>query len=325
MRSKLVIVAVVLTIATLLLGAGTASAATEVGDTCGATGGVEGDTLVQLSKNPATPPAMSAGSSGVITSWKVAVALPLEGKTYSSQLKIMRPAGGATTFTVVGQSGPVIVGQGLNTFPARISIQAGDRLGFGGGPGFIQWYCETGDPLDELGYIEVDVPLGATQTFPEKAPEIQESVSAVIEPDADNDGYGDETQDACPQSATTQAACPMAKLSTSATATKKLVTVLLTSTVPANVTVKGKASLGKGKKASLKGGTKAVTPGAFTKFRLKFPSKLIKRLKELPPSKKLTLTVTSTAPNLAGPLTKEAIRVKLKGQAKPKARHQTKG
>jgi len=315
MRSKLVIVAGVVAVAALLPGAGTASAATEFGDTCGATGGAEGDTLVQLSKNPATPPAISAGSSGVITSWKVAVAIPLEGKSYTSRLKIMRPAGSAATFTVVAESGPVTVSQGLNVFPARISIQAGDRLGFGGGAGFIQWYCETGDPVDELGYIEADVPLGATQTFPKVAPEIQESVSAVIEPDADNDGFGDETQDACPQSATTQAACPVAKLSTSATAAKKLVTVLLTSTVAANVTVKGKVSLGKGNTASLKGGTKAVTPGAFTKFRLKFPKKLLKRLKELPPSKKLTLSVTSTAPNLAGPLTKKTIRVKLKGQA----------
>lgn len=314
MRSKLVSVAGVLAVAALLPGAGTASAATEVGDTCGATGGVEGDTLVQLSKNPATPPAMSAGSSGIITSWKVAVAIPLEGKTYSSQLKIMRPASGATTFTVVAQSDPVTVGQGLNTFPARIQVQAGDRLGFGGGPGFIQWYCETGDPLDELGYIEADVPLGATQTFPKNAPEIQESVSAVIEPDADNDGFGDETQDACPQSATTQAACPVVKLSTSASATKKLVTVLVTGTAASNVTVNGKVSLGKGKKAKLKGGTKAVNPGAFTKFKLKFPAKLIKRLKELPPSKKLTLKVTSSATNLAAAPTKKTIRVKLKGQ-----------
>ena len=314
MRSKLVSVAGVLAVAALLSGAGTASAATEVGDTCGATGGAEGDTLVQLSKNPATPPAMSAGSSGVITSWKVAVAIDLEGKTYSSQLKIMRPAGGATTFTVVAQSDPVTVGQGLNTFPARIQIQAGDRLGFGGGAGFIQWYCETGDPLDDLGYIEADVPLGATQTFPKHAPEIQESVSAVIEPDADNDGFGDETQDACPQSATTQVACPVVKLSASASAAKKFVTVTLTGTTPANVTVNGKVSLGKGKKAKLKGGTKAVSPGTFTKFKLKFPAKLIKRLKELPPSKKLTLKVTSSAPNIAAAPTKKVLKVKLKGQ-----------
>jgi hypothetical protein len=34
------------------------------------------------------------------------------------------------------------------------------------------------------------------------------NVSAVLEPDADGDGFGDETQDQCPTNATTQGPCP---------------------------------------------------------------------------------------------------------------------
>jgi hypothetical protein len=34
------------------------------------------------------------------------------------------------------------------------------------------------------------------------------NLSAVVEPDADHDGFGDVSQDACPQSAATQTACP---------------------------------------------------------------------------------------------------------------------
>ncbi len=30
----------------------------------------------------------------------------------------------------------------------------------------------------------------------------------MVEPDADRDGFGDETQDACPSSASAQGACP---------------------------------------------------------------------------------------------------------------------
>lgn len=296
------------------LGPTSASAATEFGDPCGATGGVMEYTFVQLSKNPASPPALTAPSSGVITSWKVTVTLPLGGKTYPSKLDVFRSAGAAKTFTLVGQSSQVIVGQGTNSFPTRIPVQAGDRLGFAGGQN-VEWYCETGDPLDVLGYLEKgDVPLGGTQTFPQESAGLQEAVSAVIEPDADNDGFGDETQDACPQSATTQAACPVVTLSVSAAAKKKLVTLLVTGPVAANVTVTGVVSLGKGKKAKLKGGTKAVTPGAFTKFKLKFTSALIKRLEELPPSKKLTLKVTTSAPNVVGAPTTKVIKVKLKGQ-----------
>lgn len=296
------------------LGPTSASAATEFGDPCSATGGIMEDTFVQLSKNPGSPPSLAAPSSGVITSWRVNVALPLSGKTYPSKLDVFRPAGGAKSFTLVGQSSQGIVGQGANSFPTRIPVQAGDRLGFAGG-GNVEWYCETGDPLDVLGYVEKgDVPLGGTQTFPAEAAGLQEAVSAVIEPDADNDGFGDETQDKCPQSAATQAACPVVTLNVSAAAQKKLVTLLITGPVAANVTVNGVVSLGKGKKAKLKGGTKAVTPGAFTKFKLRFTSALIKRLEELPPSKKLTLKVTTSAPNVIGAPTTKVIKVKLKGQ-----------
>lgn len=158
------------------------------------------------------------------------------------------------------------------------------------------------------------MPLGATQTFPKETAGLQEAVSAVIEPDADNDGFGDETQDQCPQSATTQAPCPVVTLNVSATAKKKLVTLLVTGPVAAKVTVSGVVSLGKDKKTKLKGGTKAVTPGAFTKFKLGFTSALTKRLEELPPSKKLTLKVTSSASNIVGAPTKKVIKVKLKGQ-----------
>ena len=125
----------------------------------------------------------------------------------------------------------------------------------------------------------------------------------------------------CPQSAATQAACPVVTLSASASATKKLVTVLVTGTTAASVTVNGKVLLGKGKKAKIKGGTKAVTPGAFTKFKLRFPAKLIKRLEELPPSKKLTLKITSSAPNLAALPTKKTIKVNEGDGASKKPRH----
>jgi hypothetical protein len=35
------------------------------------------------------------------------------------------------------------------------------------------------------------------------------NISAVVESDADGDGYGDVTQDACPESAKTQVTCPV--------------------------------------------------------------------------------------------------------------------
>lgn len=82
----------------------------------------------------------------------------------------------------------------------------------------------------------------------------------MIEPDADGDGYGDETQDKCPQSALAQVACPVVKLSVSASAKKKQATILVTDDVPASVTVGGQVALGKGKKAKLKAPAKRPRP-----------------------------------------------------------------
>ena len=39
----------------------------------------------------------------------------------------------------------------------------------------------------------------------------QQDISAVLEPDADHDGFGDETQDQCPTNGTTQGPCPKKK------------------------------------------------------------------------------------------------------------------
>ena len=91
------------------------------------------------------------------------------------------------------------VTSGLNTFDTKISVEAGDRFGvLGSSIGTL--YCNTEDPGDLMGIAEGGIPAGGTATFKEKTG-AQAAVSAVIEPDADRDGYGDETQDKCPQSA----------------------------------------------------------------------------------------------------------------------------
>jgi len=308
MKKKLLAMTLLALVSAAILGAPSALAATVIGDQC------TGD---DLETNAATfefsalgnPLPTAAPSSGVVTKWGVDV-IPFEG---SLPLAIQTVRIISTNqLQVISESNLVVVG-GNNSFDARVPVQAGDRIALHGREGQETLVCETGSEEAHLAVFDPVGP-GSTTLFEQGNGPFRVPVTASIEPDADNDGFGDETQDACPQSATTQVACPVVTLSTSATATKKAVTVLLTGTSPANVTVNGKVSLGKGKKAKLKAGTKAVAPGAFTKFKLKFPAKLIKRLKELPPSKKLTLKITSTAPNVAAAPTKKTIKVRLKGQ-----------
>lgn len=318
MRLKLV-PAIAAALAISLLGTASASAATEFGDTCSGEDAAPGNYSLTTLSSPDSSLPLTAPVGGVITKVKVQNSIPFPF-TVPTEVKLLRSTGG-NSFTVVNQVA-VQVGSGQTTADARMPVLAGDRLGLHGAP-----FSYEGSPIEGISIYcdEVEGVLGATignagvgsTTNFEPATDGRVPLAAVIEPDADNDGFGDETQDACPQSPTTQVACPVVTLSSSATAGKKSVTLLLTGTTPANVTVNGKVALGKGKKAKLKGGTKGVVPGAFTKFKLKFPAKLIKRLKELPPSKKLTLKVTSTAPNVAAAPTKKVIKVKLKGQAKP--------
>jgi hypothetical protein len=311
-----------------VIGASSASAATEFGDNCignrSTSGGIQA-TLFGVT-SPSSPLPMSAPAAGVVTSWKLNLNAG-EGITIPpiipQTLKVLRLNPGAKTALVVGEAGGM-VGSGSNVIPARIPIQVGDRLGlFGSGQISFEGsiteigtlYCQTESAADGIGLIAGNPPPNSNPPYEEGAAAgIRVPAVAVIEPDGDGDGYGDETQDKCPQSALSQAACPVVKLSTSASAKKKLATILVTSDIPASVAVNGQVALGKGKKAKLKAAAKTVTPGTFTKFKLKFTSQLTSRLKELTPKQSLTLKVTVSAPNVAAAPTTKKLKLKLKGQ-----------
>jgi len=334
MSKKLVPVAIAATMALSLLGAAGASAATEFGNPCVANRGTTSmpTILFEIGSTPPSPLPVAAPSAGVITSWKTQLYSPPPPSKpippiIPQTLKVLRPSTSGKTVQVLGESS-AMVGSGLNTFATRIAVQPGDRLGlYGSGnvtyeenttePGTL--YCgESGAVSATIAVVGGNPAVGGSAPYKETGGvDVQIPALALIEPDADGDGFGDETQDQCPNSAASAAACPHVKLSFSATAKSKSVTVLATATSTAKVSMTGKVPLGKGKKAKLKAGAKTVKPGAFTKFKLKFPAKLTKRLKELTPEQSLTLKVTGSAPNLVGKATKKTIKVKLKGQAKP--------
>jgi len=286
-----------------------ASAATEFGDTCTADAPYSPVALFEFSA-PGNPLPTAAPSNGVITKWKVN--LTTAAPEIPTGLKVVRQVG-PESLLIVGDSTGTIRG-GSNSFDVRIPVQAGDRLaihGVGEAPTVI---CETGGVDSHLGGFSPATTTGATVPFEEGDSDLRVPVSAILELDADNDGYGDETQDACPQSATVQVACPLVTLDASAKAGKKAVVVLVAGSSAAPVSVNGIARLGKGKKTTLKAAPKTVLPGQLSAFKLKFTAKLKKRLRELEPSKKLTLKITVSATNVAGQVSTDKLKVKLKGQ-----------
>jgi hypothetical protein len=132
----------------------------------------------------------AAPSAGVITSWSYeapASSVP------QLKLKVARPAGG-DDFTVIGESSPMSpAASSLNSFSAKISVQAGDVIGL---YTVTAGSCFRASPGYFVEYLPGDLAPPTTETFISTSPDNQQlDVSAVLEPDCDRDGLGDETQD----------------------------------------------------------------------------------------------------------------------------------
>jgi hypothetical protein len=281
-----------------------AGAAVRVGNDCFATGVVTNSTVAQILADPANPLPLTVPTAGVVTRWttKSEYGIPI-----GQRLKVFRATGIANQFTAVGESAEQTVVDGINTFNTRIPVQGGDRFGLYSPAPSGGAVC-TGKPEDGYGYVSGDLPTGSSQTFTVKPGRV--AVSALVEPDVDGDGYGDETQDRCLQSAAVQVACPPLSLDAVAkSAGRASVMILVATSTEAPITVSGTV-----KGTRLTASPKTVTPGAIAGFKLPFPKALKSRLAGLPKSRSLTLKVTAEGRNLAGIAASDRLNVKLKGR-----------
>jgi hypothetical protein len=148
--------------------------------------------------------AYAAPSDGVITSW----AHQADASPPTLRFKVVHPLGG-NSFGLVGESGLTPQAAGvLNRFPIRIPVQAGDVIGFFlAGSGSYKVAAQGSAGGDQARFVSGDAPSGATLYSISIEP-IKLDISAQLEPDADHDGFGDETQDLCPSDASTQGPCP---------------------------------------------------------------------------------------------------------------------
>jgi hypothetical protein len=131
-------------------------------------------------------------SNGVITSWS-----HLAGATPPAQLKLkLARSQGGNDFTIIGESEfRTLAPSALNEFSTRITARAGDVLGL---IASASGQCAaTTTAADNLAVLTGDAAPGTTSTYsPFSSNRLD--IAATLEPDADNDGFGDETQDACP-------------------------------------------------------------------------------------------------------------------------------
>lgn len=325
MKKRLSVVVAAL-LAVSAFGVSQASAATEFGSGCAAELGGPGVSAISIKHGAANPLPAAAPVSGVITEWRFSLNLkdaeeeefpPGEeeeiGALYRPTLQVYQGFG-AGVYHMVGESfGTSIVNlKGTTTNSARVPVQAGDYLGLGG----IALICESPDPADEIALRAGNSVVPGTYQFENKS-ELQVPVVAKIEPDVDGDGYGDETQDKCPQSAAYQTACPVVTIGSKPFVGKKAVTLYVATSLSAPVGVTATVSLGNGKKATLNAATKTVAPGTVTPFKLALTKTVTKALEELPTKQSLQLSIVASATNVTGSPSTRTSKVKLRGRAKP--------
>jgi hypothetical protein len=300
-----------------LASASGAAAATEAGNKCNADFYSVANTIVQTSRAAGSALPIAAPVDGVVTRWRLTSGAP---EVFAQTLKVLRPTASAKTFQVVGESNVAGIVTGTNSFDARLPVRAGDKFGLYGSAGAL--FCGgLGTAEDKIGFSAGNAAVGSTMAVESESPNAQMPVSVTIEPDADHDGYGDETQDRCPQSAAVQGEClaappiPVAPFSIEALpqVQKGVAIVLVTTSTQASASVSGVVKLGKGAQSALNGGTAAVSPGRITQFKLKFSKAVRSRLKELSPRQSLKLSVLAKATDPLGRTTSSPATLKIPG------------
>jgi hypothetical protein len=178
--------------AVALIGATEASAAVTIGSTfpantlCSSTNPV----LAAQTTSPAGTP-YRAPSDGVITSWSHH-SVPSSVGAGPIKLKVIRLVA-ANFYSVVGESAVLNPSPGLNTAPTRVPVKADDALGL---MAIGVTNCFIGMSGLQVHGTTSDHPPGDIDMFG-TIDNVLLDVAATIEPDADEDGYGDETQDGC--------------------------------------------------------------------------------------------------------------------------------
>ena len=202
--------------------------------------------------------------------------------------------------------GPIIIAQQNvvnESGRERLAIKAGEGIGFATGGGGGGALCNTLDPGDTVGYSNTF--FGPGGSYAESiATAYRIPVFATVEADVDKDGYGDDTQDKCPQSAALQNPCPVLAISQQLAAAKGAIAITAAASVDTSLTATAKVKvpkLGQKKAATVTFASKATafSAGQIKSIKLKLPSRVKDALAATKKSKKLKFTVTLAGSGLS--------------------------
>jgi hypothetical protein len=176
---------------------------------------------VRAAPDLTTAGGLTADAPGVVTRFRLKVAaFGIEPRIQIRPLSAVNtPALGLGIYFVGTKSSTIDPQLGTREYPVRFPIGAGQLLG-------IDILEGLGESLTVVatagsGGMSADTVLAHSDDPPAQpntdagyvvgTPQALALYNADIEPDADGDGFGDETQDACPSSPAVQTACPATK------------------------------------------------------------------------------------------------------------------
>ena len=133
-------------------------------------------------------------------------------------VRVWRATATPGTYTLVGAGAlRTLAAGGINTFYERIAVEGGDLLGLRvgnpstgfpdlGGGASCAFTAAAGNTI-RYGVFASEPAPGAASALPAPLTLYRLNVTALLEPDADADGFGDETQDGCPTTSGPAAGC----------------------------------------------------------------------------------------------------------------------
>jgi hypothetical protein len=301
----------------------------EVGDRCLANDTLPGRAAIVLNNglpgqelSPHVPPEPAR----VVTRWKVQVGPGLG--PFAQQLVIVRQVGEGDDGRLVGESAVETVVEGGNEFATRIPVAGSAYIGLRGPTGAL--VCDDasghiGGSVDgpwatgEGRHIDVELDMGVP-------------VTAVAELDRDGDGYGDETQDGCPDNALFHGPCPIVALTSGVIEVRRgAILIRPALNVNGRMAVSGSTSWtlpgrgqGKGTKmrrtrtVHLEGGEQEVLADLRATFRIPLPKAVTRYLGKLDRDRKLKAKldlVAFGAVELEGRRMTKTLNVRLPGRA----------
>ncbi len=248
-----------------------------------------GCTIVQdANANAAVRIPTLAGGRGVITSWRI------RGSGGSARLRSVAVSGGSVAARGATAWSQLADTDATQSFVARLPVSSGDAIGvdLGAGATIVGEVSAFGDIA-----LAFRPALGDAETSrPDEQIDGYVAYQAVVEPDADGDGLGDETQDACvacdSHSPPPPASDPYAAIRTSgpsiglpASGALAKRAVVVTVTNPYAFAIEGKLTLKRGRKVVGRARVKLAATGTRT-LRVKISRAL---------ARKNTLKLTATA------------------------------